>query len=91
MGEISDLKERIEDYQVYGYSSILTSNQEVEYKFFSVFTFLCGVFLVYMFYYAREAFFATLMLVGAIIIGISFLLDIILIIDKYRDKKYRGF
>lgn len=91
VGEISDLKERIEDYQVYGYSSILTSNQEVEYKFFSVFTFLCGVFLVYMFYYAREAFFATLMLVGAIIIGISFLLDIILIIDKYRDKKYRGF
>lgn len=91
VGEISDLKERIEDYQVYGYSSILTSNQEVEYKFFSVFTFLCGVFLVYMFYHSREAFFATLMLVGAIIIGISFLLDIILIIDKYRDKKYRGF
>ncbi len=91
VGELPDLKERVEDYQVYGYSSILTSNQEVEYKFFSVFTFLCGVFLVYMFYYAREAFFATLMLVGAIIIGISFLLDIILIIDKYRDKKYRGF
>lgn len=91
VGEIPDLKEKIEDYQKYKFSSILTSNQEVEYKFFSVFTFLCGVFLVYMFYHSREAFFAILMLVGAIILGISFLLDIILIIDKYRDKKYRGF
>ena len=91
VGEIRDLKERIEDYQAYGYSSILTSNLEVEYKFFSVFAFLCGLFLVYMFYYAQEAFSTTLMIAGAIILGISFLLDIILIIDKYRDKKYRGF
>lgn len=99
VGEIPDLKERIEDYQVYGYSSILTSNQEIIYKSISILTFVGALALGCQFFLEwkasvnsdADAIFTTSIMVVAIILGISFLLDIILIIDKYRDKKYRGF
>ncbi len=97
-GEDQDLKEKIEEYLHKGTKPVLTSVGETKYKWMSIVFFIIGmVFLVGF----KDAFndhlyknFMVLLIplvpVGAFL-GISFIFDIILIIDKIKEKSYRGY
>ncbi len=90
-GVEENLKERIDDYRVCGYMSILSTAQEVSLKRLSIYSFIIGMFLAFLFinffidptgyinpYYAF------------IFVYIAFIFDLILFIDKMIDRAHHA-
>ena len=97
-GEDKDLKEKIEDYLHKGTKPVLTSVGETKFKWMSIVFFIIGmVFLVGFKDVFNDYLYKDFMMllipllpVGAFL-GTSFIFDIILIIDKIKEKSYRGY
>lgn len=97
-GTQPDIKEKIEDYLRTGVEPILTSTAEVYAKWFSVLFFIIGLVFLIAFkddinYFLTKDF-TGLLLPGlpiAVFIGVSFIFDIILIVDKIQEKICRGY
>lgn len=97
-GEDQDLKEKIEEYLHKGTKPVLTSVGETKYKWMSIVFFFIGlVFLAGFKDALNDHLYKDFMLllipllpVGAFL-GISFIFDIILIIDKIKEKNFRGY
>lgn len=97
-GPQPDIKEKIEDYLQTGVVSILTSAAEGPVKWFSVVFFIIGLVFLIVFKddinYFLSKDFTGLLLPGlpvAAFIGVSFIFDIILIVDKIQEKICRGY
>lgn len=93
-----DIKEKIEDYLQTGVVSILTSAAEGPVKWFSVVFFIIGLVFLIAFKddinYFLSKDFTGLLLPGLPVvafIGVSFVFDIILIVDKIQEKICRGY
>ena len=92
------LKEKIEDYLHKGTKPVLTSVGETKFKWMSIVFFIIGmVFLVGFKDVFNDYLYKDFMMllipllpVGAFL-GTSFIFDIILIIDKIKEKSYRGY
>ena len=97
-GTQPDINEKIEDYLQTGVVSILTSAAEGPVKWFSVLFFIIGLVFLIAFkddinYFLTKDFTGLLLpgLPVAAFIGVSFIFDIILIVDKIQEKIYRGY
>ena len=97
-GTQPDIKEKIEDYLQTGVEPILTSTAEVYAKWFSVLFFIIGLVFLIAFkddinYFLFKDFTGLLLpgLPVAAFIGVSFIFDIILIVDKIQEKICRGY
>ena len=96
-GESKDLKEKIEEYLHKGTKPVLTSVGETKFKWMSMVFFIIGmVFLVGFKDILNDSVKDLILLlipllpVGAFL-GTSFIFDIILIVDKIKEKSYRGY
>ncbi len=97
-GTQPDINEKIEDYLQTGVVSILTSAAEGPVKWFSVLFFIIGLVFLIAFkddinYFLTKDFTGLLLpgLPVAAFIGVSFIFDIILIVDKIQEKICRGY
>lgn len=97
-GPHRDINEKIEDYLQTGVVSILTSAAEGPVKWFSVLFFIIGLVFLIAFkddinYFLTKDFTGLLLpgLPVAAFIGVSFIFDIILIVDKIQEKICRGY
>ena len=97
-GTQPDINEKIEDYLQTGVVSILTSAAEGPVKWFSVLFFIIG--LVFLIAFKDDInYFLTKDLTGLLLpglpvaafIGVSFIFDIILIVDKIQEKICKGY
>ncbi len=90
-GEDNDIKERIDEYIHKGIKPMLTSVSEYNLKWASVISFVLGLFLciqrkeIINFYYLKHCFDFGILIFGILIL-ISFIFDIILIINKIKEK-----
>ena len=98
VGEQEDIKEKIEDYMYKGVKPVLTSVGETKFKWMSIVFFSIGLVFLIAFKDAINDFlyndFMGLLIPGVPIgafLGISFIFDIILIVDKIKEKNYRGY
>ena len=97
-GTQPDINEKIEDYLQTGVVSILTSAAEGPVKWFSVLFFIIGLVFLIAFkddinYFLTKDFTGLLLpgLPVAAFIGVSFIFDIILIVDKIQEKICKGY
>lgn len=97
-GVQEDIKEKIEDYLHKGVKPVLTSVGETNFKWMSIVFFSIGLVFLIGFKDALNDFlyndFMGLLIPGvpiAAFLGISFIFDIILIIDKIKERNYRGY
>ena len=97
-GTQPDINEKIEDYLQTGVVSILTSAAEGPVKWFSVLFFIIGLVFLIAFkddinYFLSKDLMGLLLpgLPVAAFIGVSFIFDIILIVDKIQEKICKGY
>ena len=94
-GYIASIKEKITDYQNKGIKQILSTSQENSFKLMSITFFLMSMFFLYQ---SREpislafdrGLFAIFLVPVLLFLGVSFIIDVILIIDKIKERT-RGF
>ena len=94
-GEIPDYKEKIDNYLRCGYKDIVGKHGEVSLKLLSIIFFIVGAFFTFAF---KDIFVDMVKYPGLGFIFLpfssffllSFIFDIILIVDKIRDKNFRG-
>lgn len=94
-GEIQDVKEKIDNYINKGFKQILSNQGENNFKYLSILFFTIGIISLFM---AKDliesAYKSNLFIVCLpffVLIIISFIIDIWLIADKLRERKYRGY
>lgn len=92
-GEVSDIQEKIRDYINSGCKQVLGTKSENSFKFMSIVFFSLGLFFLISF---KDIFndidFLWFPLITVLpFILISFIFDIILLIDKYSERKFRRF
>ncbi len=90
-----ELKEKIDDYLQKGVKPVLTNTEETKFKWMSIVFFLMGFCLFIglkgeLNYCIQEGLWFPFIF-PAIFIGISFIVDLILIIDKIKEKSFRGY
>ena len=90
-----ELKEKIDDYLQKGVKPVLTNTEETKFKWMSIVFFLMGFCLFNglkgeLNYCIQEGLWFPFIF-PAIFIGISFIVDLILIIDKIKEKSFRGY
>ena len=95
VGEQADLKEKIEDYLHKGIKPVLTSTQELNFKWMSIVFFTIGLIFTIAFKDTLDdclmrGFWVPFAFIGGFV-GVSFIFDIILIIDKIKEKNFRGY
>ena len=94
-GVQEDIKEKIEDYLHKGVKPVLTSVGETKFKWMSVVFFSIGAIFMGMCKdmlndCIKDNIWFMFLPIG-IFIGVSFLFDIILIVDKIKERNYRGY
>ncbi len=88
-GEVTDIKEKIRDYINSGCKQILGTNSENNFKLLSIIFFGTGLFFLLSFKDILNDMFPLIAIVP--FIAISFIFDIILLIDKWNESKFRKF
>lgn len=90
VGEVEDVKEKIDDYLNKGFKQILATGMENAFKSMSIIFFAFGIFFMLMFMdmFQTDAWFISAVPSFAFI-GISFIFDIFLLADKMRERKYK--
>lgn len=95
-GEIPDYKEKINAYLNCGYKDIVGKQGEIKLKWMSIILFIIGAVSVFAIFgslandIAKHPEFCFVLLPFFVPLVISFVTDIILVVDKIRDNKYRG-
>lgn len=94
-GVVKDVEEIINDYMNFGCKQILTSTQENGLKITSIVFFLFAIVVLYL---EREIFnefdmrwWRFPLTFAGTFLAFSFLIDIMLFIDKWNENKYKGF
>ena len=94
-GEQADIKEKIENYLNKGYKPILTKKWEEKFKLLSIILFIVGISFIadlkedLINYFKDGSWYICLPFLTAILV--SFILDMILITDKIKEKNIRGY
>lgn len=96
-GEIPDYKQKIDAYLQSGYKDILGKEGETKLKWMSIVFFVIGIIFIFILFNTigtdmikhTESYF--FMIPFFIPLIISFIMDIILVVDAIRDNKYRGY
>ena len=94
-GENADIKEKIENYLNKGYKPILTKKWEEKFKWLSIILFIVGISFIadlkedLINYFKDGSWYICLPFLTAILV--SFILDMILITDKIKEKNIRGY
>lgn len=94
-GNTNDIKEKIDTYLSKGFKQILSKEEEDHYKYLSIVLFVIGIVCLFLTKdliesaYNRNQF--IICLPFFIMLITSFIVDIWLIADKLRERKYRGY
>ena len=93
-GAINDYREKIDNYINFAYKDIIGKKGEEQFKLFSLLIFVLGIVLVIpfgnMIKESKIPFDPMMFLSIIMFFLVSFVFDIILVIDKIRDIKYGG-
>lgn len=94
-GNTEDIKEKIDNYLNKGFKQILSNQGEVNFKYLSIVLFTIGIISSYtakdLIESAYKNHFFIMCLPFFVLIIASFIIDIWLIADKLRERKYRGY
>ena len=94
-GNTNDIKEKIDNYLNKGFKQILSNQGEVNFKYLSIVLFTIGIISSYtakdLIESAYKNHFLIMCLPFFVLIIASFIIDIWLIADKLRERKYRGY
>lgn len=95
-GEIPDYREKIDKYLHLGYKDLVGKDGETNLKLMSIFFFIFGLVFLISFIdvlprMIRDSGLFFAFLPCSLFLIASFICDIILIVDKIRDNKYRGY
>ena len=92
-GELPDYKEKIDNYLIGGYRDIVGKDGETHLKWLSIVFFIIGLFIILV---CKEFLGSLVIYIGfgalipfLFVMLISFVFDIILVIDKIRDNNFR--
>lgn len=94
-GNTDDIKEKIDNYLNKGFKQILSNQGEVNFKYLSIVLFTIGIISLFtakdLIESAYKNHFFIMCLPFFVLIIASFIIDIWLIADKLRERKYRGY
>ena len=93
-GNTNDIKEKIDNYLNKGFKQILSNQGEVNFKYLSIVLFIIGTTIAYTAKDVIESAYKNNLFIVClpffVLIIASFIIDIWLIADKLRERKYRG-
>lgn len=93
-GNTDDIKEKIDNYLNKGFKQILSNQGENNFKYLSIVLFIIGTTIAYTAKDAIESAYKNNLFIVClpffVLIIASFIIDIWLIADKLRERKYRG-
>ena len=94
-GEIEDYKEKIDKYLQSGYKDIVGKDGEAKLKWLSIIFFIIGSFFIFSFKdifttMVTDPAIGFMLIPFSIFFVLSFIFDIILVVDKIRDNNFRG-
>lgn len=94
-GNTEDIKEKIDNYLNKGFKQILSNQVENNFKYLSIVLFIIGTTIAYTAKDAIESAYKNNLFIVClpffVLIIASFIIDIWLIADKLRERKYRGY
>lgn len=94
-GNTNDIKEKIDNYLNKGFKQILSNQEEVNFKYLSIILFITGIIASYTAKDLIESAYKDNLFIVClpffVLIIASFIIDIWLIADKLRERKYRGY
>ncbi len=94
-GNTNDIKEKIDNYLNKGFKQILSNQGEVNFKYLSIVLFIIGTTIAYTAKDVIESAYKNNLFIVClpffVLIIASFIIDIWLIADKLRERKYRGY
>lgn len=94
-GNTEDIKEKIDNYLNKGFKQILSNQGEVNFKYLSIVLFTIGIISSYTAKDVIESAYKNNLFIVClpffVLIIASFIIDIWLIADKLRERKYRGY
>lgn len=93
-GNTEDIKEKIDNYRTKGFKQILSNQGENNFKYLSIVLFIIGITIAYTAKDVIESAYKNNLFIVClpffVLIIASFIIDIWLIADKLRERKYRG-
>lgn len=93
-GNTEDIKEKIDNYRTKGFKQILSNQGENNFKYLSIVLFIIGTTIAYTAKDVIESAYTNNLFIVClpffVLIIASFIIDIWLIADKLRERKYRG-
>lgn len=93
-GNTEDIKEKIDNYLNKGFKQILSNQVENNFKYLSIVLFIIGITIAYTAKDVIESAYKNNLFIVClpffVLIIASFIIDIWLIADKLRERKYRG-
>ena len=93
-GNTNDIKEKIDTYLNKGFKQILSNQVENNFKYLSIVLFIIGITIAYTAKDVIESAYKSNLFIVClpffVVIIASFIIDIWLIADKLRERKYRG-
>ena len=93
-GNTEDIKEKIDNYRTKGFKQILSNQGENNFKYLSIVLFIIGTTIAYTAKDVIESAYTNNLFIVClpffVMIIASFIIDIWLIADKLRERKYRG-
>ena len=94
-GNTEDIKEKIDNYRTKGFKQILSNQGENNFKYLSIVLFIIGITIAYTAKDVIESAYKNNLFIVClpffVLIIASFIIDIWLIADKLRERKYRGY
>lgn len=94
-GNTEDIKEKIDNYRTKGFKQILSNQGENNFKYLSIVLFIIGTTIAYTAKDVIESAYTNNLFIVClpffVMIIASFIIDIWLIADKLRERKYRGY
>lgn len=94
-GNTEDIKEKIDNYRTKGFKQILSNQGENNFKYLSIVLFIIGTTIAYTAKDVIESAYKNNLFIVClpffVLIIASFIIDIWLIADKLRERKYRGY
>ena len=94
-GNTEDIKEKIDNYLNKGFKQILSNQGENNFKYLSIVLFIIGITIAYTAKDVIESAYTNNLFIVClpffVMIIASFIIDIWLIADKLRERKYRGY
>ena len=95
-GEIPDYREKINAYRTSGYKDFIGNQSATSLKWLSILFFTMGSIFLLAFIdiiknLSQHSVSSMIFMPFTVFLAISFIIDIILIVDEFRDKQHRGY